>query len=102
MAPSRRLCHFACMTDELSLATEFPPVSEAEWRKLVEAALKGAAFDKRLVSQTYDGLRIVPLYPRAGTTKPVVGRIPGAAWTLMQRVDHPDAAKANAQALEDL
>ena len=43
-----------------------------------------------------------PLYPRAAGAKPVAGRIPGAAWTLMQRVDHPDPAAANAQALEDL
>ena len=27
---------------------------------------------------------------------------PGAPWTVMQRVDHPDPAAANAQALEDL
>src|SRR6516225_6947726 len=102
MAPSRRLCHFACMTDELSLAAEFPPVTETEWRKLVEAALKGADFDKRLVSRTYDELRIEPLYPRATGAKPVAGRRPGAAWSVMQRVDHPDPAAANAQALEDL
>ena len=90
------------MTDELPLAAEFPPTSQAEWRKLVEAALKGASFEKRLVSQTYDGLRIEPLYPRAAGAKPVAGRAPGAAWTLMQRVDHPDPAAANAQALQDL
>ena len=90
------------MSDDLSLAAEFPPTSGAEWRRLVDAALKGAAFDKRLVSQTYDGLRVEPLYTRATGTKPVAGRIPGAAWTLMQRVDHPDPAAANAQALEDL
>jgi len=90
------------MTDDLPLAAEFPPTSESEWRKLVEGALKGATIEKRLVSQTYDGLRIEPLYRRAVATKPVVGRTPGAAWTLMQRVDHPDPAKANAHALEDL
>jgi methylmalonyl-CoA mutase len=90
------------MTDELTLAAEFPPTSQAEWRRLVDAALKGASFDKRLVSQTYDGLRIEPLYPRAAGVKPVAGRTPGAAWTLMQRVDHPDPAAANAQALQDL
>src|SRR5471030_933540 len=90
------------MTDELTLATEFPPTSQAEWRKLVEAALKGASFDKRLVSQTYDGLRVEPLYPRAVGANPVAGRTPGAAWALMQRVDHPDSAAANKQALEDL
>ncbi|MGB9016254.1 MAG: methylmalonyl-CoA mutase, partial [Pseudolabrys sp.] len=77
------------MTDELSLAAEFPPVTEAEWRSLVEAALKGADFDKRLVSRTYDGLRIEPLYPRAAGVTPVIGRGLGTAWSVMQRVDHP-------------
>ena len=90
------------MTDEFTLATEFPPTSEAEWRKLVEVALKGASFEKRLVTQTYDGLRIEPLYPRAAGAGPVAGRTPGAAWALMQRVDHPDPVAANKQALEDL
>lgn len=90
------------MSDDLPLAAEFPPTSEADWRKLVDAALKGAAFDKRLVSRTYDGLRVEPLYPRATGARPVAGRTPGAAWTVMQRVDHPDPAAANKQALEDL
>ena len=91
------------MTDEtLTLAGEFPPSTDAEWRKLVEATLKGASFDKRLVSQTYDGLRIEPLYSRAAGVVPVAGRKPGAAWTVMQRIDHPDPAMANKQALEDL
>ncbi len=90
------------MTDELPLATEFPPTSQAEWRKLVDAALKGASFENRLVTQTYDGLRVEPLYPRSAGANPIAGRIPGAAWTLMQRVDHPDPAAANKQALQDL
>lgn len=91
------------MTDEpLPLAAEFPPTSDAEWRRLVDAALKGASFDKRLVSTTYDGLRVEPLYPRAANAKPVPGRAPGAPWTVMQRIDHPDPAAANAQALQDL
>ena len=89
------------MTDELPLAAEFPPTTQAEWRKLVDAALKGAAFDKRLVSQTYDGLRIEPLYARAARAKPVAGR-PALPWKILQRVDHPDPVAANAQALEDL
>jgi methylmalonyl-CoA mutase len=102
MAARRRLWQFAPMTVELPLAAEFPPTSQAEWRKLVEAALKGASFDKRLVKQTYDGLPIEPLYPRAAGATPVAGRAPGAAWVLMQRIDHPDPAAANAQALQDL
>ena len=90
------------MSDDLALAAEFPPISEADWRTLVDAALKGAAFDKRLVRRTYDGLRVEPLYTRATGAAPVAGQIPGAAWAVMQRVDHPDPAAANAQALEDL
>lgn len=90
------------MTDELPLAAVFPPTTEPEWRRLVEVALKGAAFDKRLVSRTYDGLRIEPLYARAVGAKPIAGRPPGSAWTLVQRVDHPDPAAANTQALQDL
>ena len=89
------------MTDELPLAAEFPRTTQAEWRKLVDAALKGAAFDKRLVSQTYDGLRIEPLYGRAAGAKPVAGR-PALPWQILQRIDHSDPAAANAQALEDL
>src|SRR5664280_1862171 len=90
------------MDEDLPLAAEFPPTSKAEWRKLVEAALKGASFEKRLTSQTYVGLRVEPLYPRAAGVNPVAGRTPGTAWTLMQRVDHPDPAAGNAQALQDL
>ena len=90
------------MSDDFRLAAEFPPSTRDDWRRLVEAALKGASFDKKLVGQTYDGLRTEPLYARAAGAKPVTGRTPGAAWTLMQRVDHPNPAAANEQALQDL
>ncbi len=85
----------------LSLAAAFPAATRDEWRKLVDAVLKGAPF-ARLESKTYDGLTIAPLYERAADARAVVGRTPGAAWRLMQRVDHADAAATNAQALEDL
>src|SRR5688572_19275805 len=87
--------------DFLPLASEFPPSNAAQWRKLTEAALKGADFDKRLVKQTYDGLRVEPLYPRAKGAKPVAGR-PARPWQVMARADHPDPAAANKQALDDL
>jgi methylmalonyl-CoA mutase len=85
----------------LSLAAGFPAATREEWRKLVDAVLKGAPF-ARLESKTYDGLAIAPLYERAADARAVVGRAPAAAWGVVQRVDHPDAAAANAQALEDL
>jgi methylmalonyl-CoA mutase len=91
------------MTDDtLPLAAEFPAATQERWRKLTEAALKGADFDKKLVSRTYDGLKIDPLYPRAAGSRPVAGRKAGEPWTVMQRIDHPDPAAANAQLLDDL
>jgi methylmalonyl-CoA mutase len=46
-------------------------------------------------------LKIEPIYPRARAAAPVSGRA-AAPWQIMQRIDHPDAAQANAQALHDL
>ena len=88
--------------DDLPLAAEFPAATREQWRKLVEGVLKGAPFDKRLVAKTYDGLAIEPLYGRKADARPIAGRAPGAPWHIMQRVDHPDPAAANAEALHDL
>jgi methylmalonyl-CoA mutase len=94
--------HFASMTvaEPLSFAAGFPAATHDEWRRLVDSVLKGAPF-QRLESKTYDRLPIEPLYDRAPAARAVAGRAPGA-WTVMQRVDHPDPAAANAQALDDL
>lgn len=88
-------------TDDLPLAADFPKATVDDWRKLVDGVLKGAPFEK-LVGKTYDGLKIDPLYPRAKGVAPVVGRPAAAPWRIMQRIDHPDASAANAQALTDL
>jgi methylmalonyl-CoA mutase len=88
--------------DDLPLAAEFPAASRDEWRRLVEGVLKGAAFDAKLVAKTYDGLAIQPLYGRKADARPIAGRAAGTAWWIVQRVDHPDAAPANAEALHDL
>lgn len=88
-------------TDDLPLAAEFPAVTREAWLKLVDGVLKGAPRD-RLASRTADDLAIEPLYPRAGGARLVAGRSAAAPWQIMQRVDHPDAAKANELALEDL
>ena len=90
------------MNDDLPLAAEFPPATREQWLKLVQGVLKGAPFEKKLVARTYDGLAIEPLYARAAAAQPVAARAPGAAWTILQRVDHPDPAAANALALHDL
>jgi len=91
----------ASAPDDLRLAADFAPASYDDWRKLVDGVLKGAPFEK-LVGKTYDGLRIEPIYPRARGGAPIAGRAPAAPWQIMQRIDHPDATQANAQALHDL
>ncbi len=88
-------------TDDLPLAADFPPATRDDWRKLADGVLKGAPFDK-LVGKTYDGLRIDPIYERARNATAIPARAAGSPWQIMQRVDHPDAAIANAQALHDL
>lgn len=88
-------------TDDLRLAADFAPATYDDWRKLVDGVLKGAPFEK-LVGKTYDGLKIEPIYSRAQNAAPIAGRAQASPWRIMQRIDHPDAAAANAQALHDL
>ena len=88
-------------TDQFRLAADFPPATRDDWRKLVDGVLKGAPFEK-LASKTYDGIKIDPIYERARDARVIPGRPAATPWQIMQRVDHPDAAKANAQALHDL
>ena len=86
---------------DLPLAAEFPATDRADWRRLVEKALKDRPFET-LISKTYDGIAVEPLYARAIGATPVIGRAPTEPWTVMQRIDHPDPVAANEQALEDL
>jgi methylmalonyl-CoA mutase len=88
-------------TDDLSFAADFAPASYDDWRKLVDGVLKGAPFE-RLVSKTYDGLTIQPIYRRAANAAPIAGRGAAAPWQVMQRIDHPDPAAANALVIHDL
>ncbi len=74
---------------------------DAAWRALVAEALKGGRFEQ-LHSTTYDGIGIEPLYARAKTASVIPGRAAGQAWAVMQRIDLPDPAAANAQVLDDL
>jgi methylmalonyl-CoA mutase len=91
----------ASVTEDLRLAADFAPATYDDWRKLVDGVLKGAPFEK-LVGKTSDGLKIDPIYPRARGAVPVAGRPAATPWQIMQRIDHPDAAEANAQAVHDL
>jgi len=89
------------MTD-LTLASEFLAATREQWRGLVDKVLKGADFEKALVTRSHGGLRIEPLYDQAAGDAPRALRARTGPWGITQRVDHPDGAQANALALADL
>ena len=82
-------------------AAKFAPATREDWRKLVDAVLKGAPFE-RLRSKTYDGLTIEPLAARRPDALPVSAWRGTAPWEALARIDHPDPAEANAAALHEL
>jgi methylmalonyl-CoA mutase len=62
------------------LLAEFSAVGYDDWHKLVEAELKGAPFDKRMLTSTYEGITLRPVYRREDTEKlPHVNSYPGFA-----------------------
>jgi methylmalonyl-CoA mutase len=48
----------------MSLLTEFPEHTYEQWHAAAEALLKGASFEQKLVSKTYEGITIQPIYRR--------------------------------------
>ncbi|HEY9057447.1 MAG TPA: methylmalonyl-CoA mutase family protein [Aurantimonas sp.] len=79
---------------------DFPETSEAEWRSLVEKGLKGRDFGS-LAARAEDGFSYGPLHERRRDASPLARSADGR-WAVLQRVDDPDAVRANAQALADL
>ena len=99
---------------ETRLADGFPAATLDHWRALVEKALKGANFEKRLVKRTADGLTINPLYTRSDALASTVNLLPGeapltrgvkpvrAGWDIRTFHIENDPKAANAAILEDL
>ena len=101
------------MTDT-SLARDFSTATEAEWRSLVDKVLKGASFERRLVTRTADGIAIAPLHVRddvpAGSPPPgcaplTRGSRPAGecfGWDIRQTYADENAVRTNTAILEDL
>ncbi|QDV41450.1 Methylmalonyl-CoA mutase small subunit [Stieleria neptunia] len=103
---------------EFSIQDDFPAVDYDQWRALVDKALAGAPFEKKLVLKTYDGLGIQPIYSRrddSGRDDPM--GFPGLAtrvrggrplgsvqfgWDLRQEFTAPCPAACNQAILADL
>ncbi len=85
----------------------FPGVSYEEWRAKVEADLKGADFDKKLVWRTNEGFNVQPMYRAEDiadlkTTDSLPGEFPyvrgtrdNNEWLTRQQVLSTDPAEAN-------
>ena len=102
---------------EFKLGTEFPRIDYSTWRAAVEQEVK-APFEKRMVSATYEGFALQPLYteelfatggdpsgfpgfqPFARGSSPLGATIAG--WDIRQEHADPDPAAANAHIHEDL
>lgn len=105
------------MTNSLNLTQDFPAVDYQAWRALVEQALKGADFDKKLTTRLYDGITLQPIYTKAdfaaaGDPSGFPGFAPFArggtasgavrGWDIRQAFLNPDIKKTNREILTDL
>lgn len=92
----------------------FPSVPEDEWRRAVERDLKGASFEKRLLSRLHEGLTIEPLFTsRQAPPEPDPSGFPGfppfirggrfgGHWDLRQEYADPDLEESRAAIRDDL
>ncbi len=88
----------------------FPPVSTEEWRAKVDADLKGADFQKKLVWRTNEGFNVQPMYRAEDikdlkTTNSLPGEFPflrgtrtDNEWAISQDVNVEDELNANEKA----
>ncbi|MFD5829840.1 methylmalonyl-CoA mutase family protein [Lentzea sp. NPDC060358] len=70
---------------------EFPSASREQWRELVDAVLSktGASYDS-LVTRTYDGIELQPLYTRDDALPPYALVPAKQGWDVRQRHSVPD------------
>ena len=67
---------------QIDLPAHFDPVSAEDWRAIVERDLKGAPFDKKLVTPLLEGISLQPLYDQAAD-RACEGRPAGRPWRVV-------------------
>ena len=103
------------MDKKKKLFEQFPPVSTQQWMDKINADLKGADFNKKLVWKTRDGLSVMPFYRQEdldalphsnllpGDFPFVRGtQVTGNSWLVRQDITVTDFSAANAKALDIL
>jgi len=97
---------------------EFPAATYEEWKKAAEESLKGAPFDKKLITPTPEGIKLQPIYGKAdldaldlpeswpGLPPFVRGSaaagFKGRPWLVAQELPYGSAEKFNATLRSDL
>ncbi len=100
------------------LFAEFPAPTLEQWREEVVRLLKGAPFEKKMLSATYEGVTLQPIYtaedvkglpfqdslpgewPYLRGTEPLGKRLAG--WRVCQELPFPDAKSFNEALRQDL
>ena len=106
------------LKEESLLKNEFESSSYAEWRAAAEELLKGAPFEKKMLTATPEGITLQPIYrredaealtrddPTPGSGAFTRGSRPegylAAGWEVAQELAEGDAKAFNAQLLKDL
>jgi len=98
------------------LAADFEKATRDQWLALVDKAIKGADFEKKLVTRTADGIRVEPVYMRETSVPALQAAVPGHApftrgahsavqglgWEIRQRISAEEPETANRQILTEL
>jgi len=106
------------LSDKLDLKKDFPYTSFEEWKKVAEKDLKGQAFDKKLITKTYEGIDLQPIYTSDDlTNNPLLDSYPGfhnhvrgnkskgnteSGWLVSQELPYFSATEYNAALKFDL
>ena len=106
------------LEENFSLGGDFQIPSYAEWREKVEQDLKGVPFEKKLITKTYEGIELQPVYISDDRDKlPESDGIPGFGgyirgskasgynennWEVCQELPYGDAEEFNEALKNDL
>lgn len=107
------------MSQEKRFLEEFEIPSYEDWKKAAEETLGGAPFEKKLITKTYEGIDLKPLYSLADieSLEYLVENMPGEyaytrgksrigykkhAWEISQEINYPQPELFNTAARKDL
>jgi methylmalonyl-CoA mutase len=97
---------------------EFSPATYDEWKAAAEQLLKGAPFDRKMITHTYEGIDLQPIYTQTTPTQSAMFRgVPGSypfrrgaeatgfitqTWLVAQETAYASPAEANEALRTDL